>query len=561
MLLLLILNLPLLAVGQWASLPWESSNLPRTHAPFGRKEGASAAIADGAQPSLGDAALRAGPHRNPRMLFLVSTSPGSIVKAQAIRKTWGARLPAGSDVLFFSHVAAPMLPAIVLPGIECGKDCLGKKEIKIWQWVLDHNKTHGLLQDYDFFVKADDDSFVLPLNMQSFLARRDPEAPCYLGKRFGPGMFGKNSIGESTVLFNAGGATYVLSRGTLKLVAAAAFHGMYGTTALGPQGRVPSGFQWCEKKYGGFGTAGDIAIAHCLAYYGVVPGETRDHQFRERFHCFAPGLEYYPEESMPFKPSVAFNKRTWYYEYSFYGVRSYDDCCSTRSVSYHYIGARDQLMLDGVLYSKVAGSKDECAKLKRYQIRARSRGEHAYPCWFNSKWRDVLALVHEDCTTEKDGPRPPPVHDCQSPARRKQNRRQISDLQDQPGLPKISDFFLHKLQVQDHHAGLQQQRVVVDVEHAGQRAVREQGAHDRSVLRAPLGSAVSRAEATRVVRGGASNTGTATPCDPAKQCCGAPGMDTAHGVTDALCNSCKGTAGSWPCNKPGYCGTCQERDV
>jgi hypothetical protein len=436
-------------------------------AAFGRREGLAALLTDEAQVRR-----RRGRRASPRMLFLVSTSPGSISKAQAIRKTWGARLPAGSDVLFFSHVAAPTLPAIVLPGTACGAACLGRKEVRIWQWVLDHRTTHGLLRDFDFFVKADDDTFIAPLNMHDFLGGRDPGEPCYLGRRFAPALFGANSAHEPAILFNAGGAAYVLSRGTLELVAAAPFRHVYGHGAAAAAAAAdnassadqapPPGFQWCEGRFGTPGEPGDIAIAHCLEAYGVLAGETRDGALRERFHPFGPRESFYPNELLaPFVPGAPVAARQWYYEFAFYGVRPYGDCCSERSVSYHYVDERGQLALDAVLYRSgggggggAGGARGACAKLMEATLASASAAA-AYPCWFRSKWRDVVATPDASCTTDEDAPPPPPLHDCDSPAQRRENTLQLSSSAfpfpnyPDPGLPKLSDFLLHKLRVED----------------------------------------------------------------------------------------------------------------
>ena len=186
--------------------------------------------------------------RSPRILYLVSTSPGSEDKAVAIKQTWGSRLGMGSDILFFSHEQSYVLGGVVrVPGIECGRKCLGKKEALIWQWVLDQRITSdasdggaspaptgpvpapapaSLLERYDWFVKTDDDTLMIPGNLQAFLEPLDPALPHYLGRRYGPTInqpTRASSTGQDIRLFNAGGAGYVLSRATLALVAAAPY--------------------------------------------------------------------------------------------------------------------------------------------------------------------------------------------------------------------------------------------------------------------------------------------------------------------------------------------------
>nr|VZI31018.1 unnamed protein product [Spirometra erinaceieuropaei] len=63
--------------------------------------------------------------------------------------------------------------------------------------------------DYDYFYKADDDTYMFVENLADELSRRNPDEPFMMGRRFP--RFQING-------YFSGGAGYVLSRGALKLL-------------------------------------------------------------------------------------------------------------------------------------------------------------------------------------------------------------------------------------------------------------------------------------------------------------------------------------------------------
>eukprot|EP00937_MAST-01D_sp_MAST-1D-sp2_P001748 g1748.t1 len=365
---------------------------------FGVREGASRPLLDG------------GRARAPRTLYLVSTGAGKKAekKVRAVRTTWGARLPRGSDVLFFSHAVSESQPVIVVEGAQCARKCLGRKELLMWQWVLDNNATYSLLRDFDFFVHTDDDTLVLPWNMARFLRTRRADVPAYLGHRFGPSMSLPRdktaaTTGDDIRLFNSGGAGYVLSRATLELVAAAPYHRGSGVRQdFKPAGR---GFDWCMKAHPAWANgAGDTAIARCLLAFGVVAGETRDAALRPRFHFVNP--------AQVFELSNLFGAgRSWVDEYEWYGWRDRGECCSVHSVSFHYVQPSSMLGYDALLYPR-----------NSRPLAARRAGCHVngWPrCSFSARWsKPPLFGAAKDCVAvEAEGKRrgawmPLPVSDC-----------------------------------------------------------------------------------------------------------------------------------------------------
>uniref|UniRef100_A0A8C5IGX5 N-acetylgalactosaminide beta-1,3-galactosyltransferase n=1 Tax=Junco hyemalis TaxID=40217 RepID=A0A8C5IGX5_JUNHY len=111
----------------------------------------------------------------------------------------------------------------------------------------------------EWFLKADDDTFVLLDNLRWLLAPLPPQRPLYLGKRFRP--FARQG-------YMSGGAGYVLSRGALSRLAPALARGSCGRG--GPEE--------------------DVALGQCLERLGVPVGDSRDTRGRETFHPFPPEI-------------------------------------------------------------------------------------------------------------------------------------------------------------------------------------------------------------------------------------------------------------------------------
>eukprot|EP00056_Hartaetosiga_gracilis_P016434 m.5023 g.5023 ORF g.5023 m.5023 type:complete len:1351 (-) comp4099_c0_seq2:162-4214(-) len=88
----------------------------------------------------------------------------------------------------------------------------------MFEYIYEH-----YIDDYDFFVKADDDTFINMDRLRKSLSVFNPEIPVYLGKPFSSktrGVAGPNAMWDdfTTVAFCHGGSGYVLSRELLRLV-------------------------------------------------------------------------------------------------------------------------------------------------------------------------------------------------------------------------------------------------------------------------------------------------------------------------------------------------------
>uniref|UniRef100_A0A2C9MA04 N-acetylgalactosaminide beta-1,3-galactosyltransferase n=1 Tax=Biomphalaria glabrata TaxID=6526 RepID=A0A2C9MA04_BIOGL len=119
-----------------------------------------------------------------RVLIWVMTSPDNIVKlkAKAVRDTWGKRC---NKLLFFSSKDDPQLPAIGLNVTESYEN-LTDKTRQAFHYIYRHH-----YNDADWFMKADDDTYVIVENLRYFLFSQNSSEPVYFGHRLNIGEFNR----------------------------------------------------------------------------------------------------------------------------------------------------------------------------------------------------------------------------------------------------------------------------------------------------------------------------------------------------------------------------------
>ena len=210
-----------------------------------------------------------------RVLCWVMTSPDTLQsKARHIKATWGQRC---NKLLFMSSVFDPDLPAVGLPVTE-GRDNLWTKTRAAFQYIYDHH-----FDDADWFLKADDDTYIIVENVRHLLEPHDPVTPIYFGRRF------KAYVPQG---YMSGGAGYVLSKEALRRFVTMSLH---------------DGVRCPDKN--GPSTAEDVELGTCLQNVGVEAGDSRDSMGRETFHPFQPEDHLIPG---------AVPKDNWYWTYNFY---------------------------------------------------------------------------------------------------------------------------------------------------------------------------------------------------------------------------------------------------
>jgi glycoprotein-N-acetylgalactosamine 3-beta-galactosyltransferase len=110
----------------------------------------------------------------------------------------------------------------------------------------------------DWFMKSDDDTYVILENLRYFLSSQNNDDPIYFGHHF------KTIVKQG---YLSGGAGYVLSKEAMR---------RFG--ARGNDSNI------CRQD-GGFE---DVEFGKCMQNLGVKVGNSTDKLGRSRFHCFGP---------------------------------------------------------------------------------------------------------------------------------------------------------------------------------------------------------------------------------------------------------------------------------
>eukprot|EP00730_Choanoeca_flexa_P018651 TRINITY_DN9080_c0_g1_i2.p1 TRINITY_DN9080_c0_g1~~TRINITY_DN9080_c0_g1_i2.p1 ORF type:complete len:478 (+),score=104.21 TRINITY_DN9080_c0_g1_i2:124-1557(+) len=249
------------------------------------------------------------PDKNPKLdpkvyCFVLTIEKRHDTKAVAVNNTWGRRF---DGLNFMTSAPFPGLDTVVLNIKDESRKTLWPK-IKL-AWLHTYA---NYIDKYDWFMKADDDTFVMVDNLRRMLKQYDPNKPHFFGKQF---LLHRGQP-KIELRYMSGGAGYVLSRGALKLL------GDNAKTALSNNG-----------------IAEDVEIARSLLKLGIVCDDTRDEEGRERFIPMnIDNMRYkYTHKNKPY---------FWYWRYSYYPTRDGYGCCSKYWISTHYMYSMDLYRLE-----------------------------------------------------------------------------------------------------------------------------------------------------------------------------------------------------------------------
>uniref|UniRef100_A0A6G1SNE3 N-acetylgalactosaminide beta-1,3-galactosyltransferase n=1 Tax=Aceria tosichella TaxID=561515 RepID=A0A6G1SNE3_9ACAR len=246
------------------------------------------------------------------LCFVLSTNTtASNKKTLAIEKTWGNRC---DKLLLIKNgtKTEEVYNKLIVAVDHDGRDQLWHKISKACEFIYEK-----YLNQYDWFFRADDDTYLLVDALRKFLTTKSsPGEPIHFGHRFKP--FVRSG-------FMSGGSGIVLSREALLRM-----------IELGFRRELSA----CELKRG---QVDDVIMSKCLEAVGVKAGDTRDPHGKETF--------------LPLSPMTLLNDKLdrnhWYLTYAYYEesdrVTGNKECCSRTPIAFHYIKPREMYLIDWLL--------------------------------------------------------------------------------------------------------------------------------------------------------------------------------------------------------------------
>ncbi|XP_040573725.1 glycoprotein-N-acetylgalactosamine 3-beta-galactosyltransferase 1 [Lepeophtheirus salmonis] len=246
-------------------------------------------------------------YKKVRILCWIMTGPQNHdLKAIHVKATWGKRC---NILLFMSSKEDPHLPAVKLD-VQEGRDHLWAKTKGAFKYVYENYYDQA-----DWFLKADDDTYVIVENLRYLLQNYSTNDPWYFGERF------KLYIKQG---YMSGGAGYILSKEALKRFVSRGIADQTGVI--------------CRVDGGG---NEDVEMGKCMENLKVEAGDSRDSYGRGRFFPFVPETHLIPGSIQP---------DNWFNKYQYYETKNGPECCSDSAISFHYVSPNLMYVLEYLVY-------------------------------------------------------------------------------------------------------------------------------------------------------------------------------------------------------------------
>ncbi|CAJ0591624.1 unnamed protein product [Cylicocyclus nassatus] len=222
-------------------------------------------------------------------------------RALAINETWLPRCDHGEFFTDHQFSMENIAYSTVFAGFPDSYLTLFYKTRYAFHYIYNY-----VSKDFEWYIRADDDTYVVMEHLKSYLSTLDPNKPYYLGYVLKPRL-------EHG--YNTGGSGYVLSRKALQIYNDL----LYNNKTLCPNS-----------------LAEDVMMARCLANVGIFPHDTRNSLGQNRFNAFTPYDVFYATHYHP----------NWTY---FPEKRGYDGFASD-FISFHHLKPDEIRLFDILLY-------------------------------------------------------------------------------------------------------------------------------------------------------------------------------------------------------------------
>lgn len=239
-----------------------------------------------------------------KVLCLVLTHPRNHkTKAIHVKETWGRKC---SKLLFVSSQPDDQLDIVIFP-INESREVLWNKTRAGFKYAYEH-----YIDDFDWFLKADDDSYIIMENLRLMLSQYNSSDSLLLGNRYAGNDEG----------YMAGGS-YILSKKALRKF----------VENLMPNETI------CNPGSG----SEDKEMERCLAHEAILV-DCRDEFKQKRFFPNRDGILRYVEGN--------FDPEDFFTQFQYYDAAQASlNCCSANPIGFHYIKPPSMYSLECYIYN------------------------------------------------------------------------------------------------------------------------------------------------------------------------------------------------------------------